>query len=163
MSQADHIVETKPAPKAEADACALARCGKPRRAVGLCVAHYTAAIRSGNAPDAGSRSTRRPEGWRVDDPNTWKRSIDREGYVRLSARVDGKAVVHMEHRFVMARILGRELRLGENVHHKNGARSDNRPENLELWTVQQPSGQRATDLVAWAKEILGRYEPEALA
>lgn len=157
MSQAERKPRTKAAP------CAMAHCGKPRRAVGLCVAHYSAAIRSGNAPDAGSRSTRRPEGWQPGDPYTWKRSVDREGYVRLSARIDGKTVVHMEHRFVMARILGRELLPGENVHHKNGVRSDNRPENLELWVVQQPSGQRATDLVAWAKEILGRYEPEALA
>lgn len=62
-----------------------------------------------------------------------------------------------QHREVMKEILGRDLLPGENVHHKNGVRHDNRPENLELWVTHQPSGQRPDDLVTWAKEILSRY------
>ncbi len=57
----------------------------------------------------------------------------------------------------MERILGRALIKGENVHHKNGNRADNRPENLELWVSYQPSGQRPEDLVTYAHEILRRY------
>lgn len=58
----------------------------------------------------------------------------------------------------MERILGRPLYSYETIHHKNGDRQDNRPENLELWASRQPKGQRVEDLVAWAKEILKEYE-----
>lgn len=66
----------------------------------------------------------------------------------------------LEHRLVMEDKLGRKLRKGENVHHLNGDRLDNAPDNLELWVTRQPRGQRIEDLVNWANEILDLYANE---
>ena len=53
-----------------------------------------------------------------------------------------------EHVLVMEQKLGRHLILGEYVHHKNGNRSENDPENLELWRGRKdPPGQRWSDLI----------------
>ena len=64
----------------------------------------------------------------------------------------------LEHRKVMQDMLGRPLVEGENVHHRNGVRDDNRRSNLELWSESQPSGQRVVDKIVWARSILALYE-----
>ncbi len=57
----------------------------------------------------------------------------------------------------MEQQLGHKLLPDETVHHKNGVRNDNKPENLELWSSSHPKGQRVEDKVEWAKVILVRY------
>jgi hypothetical protein len=60
----------------------------------------------------------------------------------------------------MAEHIGRDLLPTERVHHINGARNDNRVENLELWSTDHPNGGRVVDLVAWARRVLAQYGDE---
>lgn len=136
--------------KVKYEKCVIEGCGKKHIAKGYCQMHYRRVTLHG---DPNQRAVYK------------KQTKDANGYIALwmpdHPMAIGQGYVY-EHRLVMAEYLGRALLPRENVHHKNGDRSDNRIENLEIWNTSQPAGQRISDKVAHAIEILSLYAPELL-
>lgn len=86
----------------------------------------------------------------LSEPGNRRCIATRDGYVKISKE---NKFLGLEHRLVMERMLGRKLRKGETVHHKNGIRHDNRPENLELWEKNHPPGQRVIERDIWSGSL----------
>lgn len=89
----------------------------------------------------------------------------RNGYIRMVVPgKNGKPSRDVfEHRYVMENLIGRVLYPEETVHHVNGIKADNRPENLELFSSRHGPGQRVIDKVAFAIEMLRLYPEFARA
>lgn len=68
--------------------------------------------------------------------------------------INGKQVE--EHRLVMMRELGRELRTDEQVHHLNGNKLDNRPENLVVLTNSEHQKKHARKKTIASCKLCGR-------
>lgn len=89
------------------------------------------------------------------------KTYHKSGYVMRRApghpRARAKSPYVFEHILAMEETMGRHLHPDESVHHLNGVKDDNRVENLELWVRPQPTGIRASDALAWAREMIARY------
>lgn len=93
------------------------------------------------------------------NPN-WRggRFTDESGYVKVRR----SKCYAFEHRLIMEHVLERPLKSSEHVHHMNGIRDDNRPENLvaldarahkrEGWTLVKALQQRVRELEATHSE-----------
>lgn len=84
----------------------------------------------------------------------WKggKRVHKSGYIYILIDEDdpmrcmaGREAIVFEHRLVMARHIGRPLTDNETVHHRNGNKTDNRIENLELWIGNHSNGIRLDD------------------
>ena len=89
----------------------------------------------------------------------------KRGYVvlRIPPRDGNPPFEILEHRYNMEQKLGRPLRPNETIHHKFGNKQDNDPERLELWSKNHGPGQRVTDQVQFAIEILTLYPEFCIA
>lgn len=135
--------------------CVVDDCDRPAELRGLCRTHANRKRKHGDVQ--ADKPIRRSGGGTIS-----------HGYRTVAVPMELRHLTNgrtreAEHRLVMAQMLGRPLTEDESVHHKNGQRTDNRAENLELWSRWQPSGQRLSDRLKHALELMERYLPELLA
>ena len=141
-----------PLARPKKDLCRVQGCGRGAHSAGFCRSHarrqrlYGDPLAGGAIRLSGAGGSLSHGYWAVVVP------------ADLRHLVPPGRTKDLEHRLVMAQQLGRPLLADEVVHHKNGDRVDNRPENLELWTTAQPKGQRVEDKLAFARMLIERYD-----
>lgn len=128
--------------------CSIASCDRDAKRRGLCLGHYQRFMSHGETFPQTPLIVRHG------------RHINSTGYAVIGAKghPNGNAAgAIMEHIKIMSDYIGRPLRKGETVHHKNGIRDNNEIQNLELWSGNHPRGSRVSDLIDFANEVISKY------
>jgi hypothetical protein len=133
-------------PHPSASSCAIwsTRFGAAR---GGCVLHGEAAV--------ADQSRERNPFWKGG------RVVASNGYVLIRVDVDHHLAdvrgYAYEHRLVAEIVLGRRLRRGEVVHHRDGDKANNNPENLEVLTRAQHGAEHANKITNDIRDIIGYF------
>lgn len=133
--------------------CGAEKCQRDAVSLGFCKLHYGRKAH-GRAMDAPVRF--KPGEW-----GKWRTNY--AGYISRQRTIvapgeKSRREHQLQHRLVMETYLGRRLLTHENVHHIDGNKTNNDLNNLELWSTSQPSGQRVSDKLNWARKFLAQYE-----
>lgn len=114
----------------------------PKRKEQVYCSHSCAGVKKGHSRKGKKLGARK--GW-----NYSRNSIDKDGYVKVYARLHpfGKRHMIAEQVMMMELKIGRKLLPEECVHHINGIKTDNRIENLELMTRSKHSSSHGLETV----------------
>ena len=106
------------------ESCTVEGCETVPEARGLCSKHYQRWRTHGDPTVTNAGANRKPIG---------TKHVSATGYIKIKTE-EGQAHWPLEHRHVMETFIGRKLTTDEHVHHINHDKTDNRLENLEVYT-----------------------------
>jgi Trp operon repressor len=133
--------------------CSIDGCGRVGDdARGMCGMHAQRVRRYGD-PNYVTSHEKFRENCRNGQPRLGL--LKRDSYPKLNGR--------HEHRVVAERKLGRALLTGEIVHHKDGNRHNNAPENLEVITQAQHIREHRQEMLLAQRVKASKLTPESVA
>lgn len=136
------------------DTCTVPDCDRGAHSAKYCRSHYKRYKLYGDPLAGGPIRTVTGDGC-ISHGYWWMRVRPNQRHL-----VPDDRPAEFEHRLVMAEVLGRPLTDEEVVHHRDGDRLNNTPENLELWSTAQPKGQRVEDKLMFAWKMIELYRPD---